>query len=126
MAKEKRLKIALIGYGAISQMLFDVFRDKKPPIDIVGVLVRKGRVAATQKKLGKKVAVVDDLKALIGPPGEAEPLPPLPHRQIGVPVVLEPRGQLGDDVGVLHGVGHGVPPGARRISPPARRDRRRW
>ena len=47
MAKEKRLKIALIGYGAISQMLFDVFREKKPPIDIVGVLVRKGRVAAT-------------------------------------------------------------------------------
>ena len=65
MAKEKRPKIALIGYGAISQMLFDVFRDKKPPIDIVGVLVRKGRVAATQKKLGKKVAVVDDLKALL-------------------------------------------------------------
>jgi len=65
MAKEKRLKIALIGYGAISQMLFDVFREKKPPIDIVGVLVRKGRVAATQKKLGKKVAVVDDLKALL-------------------------------------------------------------
>ena len=65
MAKEKRLKIALIGYGAISQMLFDVFREKKPPIDIVGVLVRKGRVAATQKKLGKKVVVVDDLKALL-------------------------------------------------------------
>ncbi|MBU8875818.1 aspartate dehydrogenase [Reyranella sp. MMS21-HV4-11] len=65
MAKQKRLKIALIGYGAISQMLFDVFREKKPPIDIVGVLVRKGRVADTQKKVGKKVAVVDTLKALL-------------------------------------------------------------
>ena len=43
MAKKKRLKIALIGYGAISQMLFDVFREKKPAIDIAGVLVRKGR-----------------------------------------------------------------------------------
>ena len=39
MAKQRRLKIALIGYGAISQMLFDVFKEKKPPIDIVGVLV---------------------------------------------------------------------------------------
>ena len=65
MAKEKRLKIALIGYGAISQMLFDVFREKKPPIDIVGVLVRPGRVVATQKTLGKRVEVVDSLKALL-------------------------------------------------------------
>ena len=65
MAKEKRLKIALIGYGAISQMLFDVFREKKPPIDIVGVLVRPGRVVATQKTLGKRVEVVDTLKALL-------------------------------------------------------------
>jgi aspartate dehydrogenase len=65
MAKNKRLKIALIGYGAISQMLFDVFREKKPPIDIVGVLVRAGRVKATQKAVGKKVAVVDTLKALL-------------------------------------------------------------
>jgi len=61
----KRLKIALIGYGAISQMLFDVFKQKKPPIDIVGVLVRPGRAKATQKKVGKKVAVVEDLKALL-------------------------------------------------------------
>lgn len=65
MAKSERLKIALIGYGAISQMLFDIFREKKPPIDIVGVLVRKGRIAATRKKLGAKVAVVDTLKALL-------------------------------------------------------------
>ncbi len=65
MAKNKRLKIALIGYGAISQMLFDVFREKKPPIDIVGVLVRAGRVKATQKAVGKKVVVVDTLKALL-------------------------------------------------------------
>jgi aspartate dehydrogenase len=65
MAKQKRLKIALIGYGAISQTLFDIFREKKPPIDIVGVLVRKGRLTATQKKVGAKVAVVDSLKALL-------------------------------------------------------------
>ncbi len=65
MAKKKRLKIALIGYGAISQTLFDVFRDKKPPIDIVGVLVRPGRAREIQKKLGKKVAVVESLKALL-------------------------------------------------------------
>src|SRR5262245_29729165 len=65
MAKQKRLKIALIGYGAISQMLFDVFKEKKPPIDIVGVLVRRGRAKATQKKVDKKVAVVEDLKALL-------------------------------------------------------------
>jgi aspartate dehydrogenase len=68
MAKKKngkRLKIALIGYGAISQMLFDVFKDKKPPIDIVGVLVRPGRAKATQKAVGRKVAVVEDLKALL-------------------------------------------------------------
>ena len=65
MAKKKRLKIALIGYGAISQTLFDLFAAKKPPIDIVGVLVREGRVKATQKKLGPKVAVVDSLKALL-------------------------------------------------------------
>lgn len=65
MAKKKRLKIALIGYGAISQTLFDLFAAKKPPIDIVGVLVREGRVKATQKKLGSKVAVVDSLKALL-------------------------------------------------------------
>ena len=65
MAKQKRLKIALIGYGAISQMLFDVFRAKKPPIDIVGVLVRPTRVKATQKAVGKKVAAVDTLKALL-------------------------------------------------------------
>ncbi|MBS0521547.1 MAG: aspartate dehydrogenase [Proteobacteria bacterium] len=65
MAKKKRLKIALIGYGAISQTLFDLFREKKPPIDIVGVLVRSGRVAETRKKVGRKVAVVDTLKALL-------------------------------------------------------------
>ena len=65
MAKKKRLKIALIGYGAISQTLFDLFAAKRPPIDIVGVLVREGRVKATQKKLGPKVAVVDSLKALL-------------------------------------------------------------
>jgi len=65
MAKKKRLKIALIGYGAISQMLFDVFKEKKPPIDIVGVLVRPGRARETQKKVGRKVAVVESLKALL-------------------------------------------------------------
>ena len=65
MAKKKLLKIALIGYGAISQMLFDVFREKKPPIDIVGVLVRPGRAKETRKKVGKKVAVVESLKALL-------------------------------------------------------------
>src|SRR5215475_7195016 len=32
--KKKRLRIALIGYGAISQTLLDLFRKKKPPIDI--------------------------------------------------------------------------------------------
>lgn len=65
MAKKKRLKIALIGYGAISQTLFELFAAKKPPIDIVGVLVREGRIKATQKKVGAKVAVVDSLKALL-------------------------------------------------------------
>lgn len=65
MAKKKQLKIALIGYGAISQTLFEVFAAKKPPIDIVGVLVREGRIKATQKKLGPKVTVVDSLKALL-------------------------------------------------------------
>jgi aspartate dehydrogenase len=65
MAKKKRLKIALIGYGAIGQMLFDVFKDKKPPIDIVGVLVRAGRAKDVQKKVGRKVEVVETLKALL-------------------------------------------------------------
>ena len=65
MAKKKRLKIALIGYGAISQTMFDIFRAKKPPIDIVGVLVRPGRIVATRKQVGAKVAVVDTLKALL-------------------------------------------------------------
>src|SRR5262245_23684521 len=64
MAK-KRLKIALIGYGAISQTLFDIFREKKPPIDVLGVLVRPGRTAETQKKVGRKVKVVETLKALL-------------------------------------------------------------
>ena len=63
--KKKRLKIALIGYGAISQMLFDVFKEKKPPIDIVGVLVRPGRTKDVQKKVGRKVAVVETLPALL-------------------------------------------------------------
>jgi aspartate dehydrogenase len=65
MARKKRLKIALIGYGAISQTLFDVFREKKPDIDIVGVLVRPGRAKETQKKVGRKVPVVETLKALL-------------------------------------------------------------
>jgi aspartate dehydrogenase len=65
MAKKKRLKIAIIGYGAIGQMLFDVFRQQKAPLDIVGVLVRTGRAKAVQKKLGAKVAVVESLKALL-------------------------------------------------------------
>src|SRR5260370_42313283 len=56
MAKKKRLKIALIGYGAISQTLFDVFAAKKPAIDVVGILVRPGRAKETQKKVGRKVA----------------------------------------------------------------------
>lgn len=63
--KTKRLRIALIGYGAISQMMFDLFRAKKPAIDIVGVLVREGRSKATQKAVGRKVAVVEDLKSLL-------------------------------------------------------------
>ena len=63
--KKKRLKIALIGYGAISQMLFDIFKEKKAAIDIVGVLVRPGRAKATQKQVGRKVAVVESLKALL-------------------------------------------------------------
>jgi aspartate dehydrogenase len=63
--KNKRLKIALIGYGAISQMLFDVFKEKKPPIDVVGVLVRPGRAKDIQKTLGKKVKVVEELNALL-------------------------------------------------------------
>ncbi len=65
MAKKKRLRIALIGYGAISQVLFDLFRAKKPAIDIVGVLVREGRAKATQKAVGRKVAVVETLKDLL-------------------------------------------------------------
>jgi aspartate dehydrogenase len=65
MTKKKRLRIALIGYGAISQMLFDLFKAKKPAIDIVGVLVREGRAKATRKQVGRKVAVVEDLKALL-------------------------------------------------------------
>lgn len=65
MARKKRLKIALIGYGAISEMLFDVFRQQKAPIDVVGVLVRPGRAKAVQKKLGAKVSVVESLKALL-------------------------------------------------------------
>ena len=65
MAKKKRLKIALIGYGAISQTMVDLFRAKKPPIDLVGVLVRPGRIGATRKQVGAKVAVVDTLKALL-------------------------------------------------------------
>jgi aspartate dehydrogenase len=65
MAKKKRLRIALIGYGAISQTMVDLFKEKKPAIDIVGVLVREGRAKATQKALGRKVAVVEDLKSLL-------------------------------------------------------------
>src|ERR1044071_7309601 len=65
MARKSRLKIALIGYGAISQTLFDLFREKKPDIDIVGVLVRPGRAKETQKQVGRKVAVVETLKALL-------------------------------------------------------------
>ena len=65
MARRKRLKIALIGYGAISQTLFDLFREKKPDIDIVGVLVRPGRAKETQKQVGRKVAVVETLKELL-------------------------------------------------------------
>lgn len=69
MAKKKkkagRLKIALIGYGAISQTLFDVFREKKPPIDVVGVLVRPGRAKETQRKVGRKAVVVEKLKDLL-------------------------------------------------------------
>jgi len=65
LARKKRLKVALIGYGAISQMLFDVFRQKKAPIEIIGVLVRPGRAKTVQKALGAKVAVVESLKALL-------------------------------------------------------------
>lgn len=62
---KKRLRIALIGYGAIGQMLFDLFKQKKPPIDIVGVLVRPGRAKATQKAVGRKSLVVETLPALL-------------------------------------------------------------
>ena len=62
---KKRLKIALIGYGAIGQMLFDLFKQKKPAIDIVGVLVRPGRAKATQKAVGRKSLVVETLPALL-------------------------------------------------------------
>ena len=62
---KKRLRIALIGYGAIGQMLFDLFKKKKPPIDIVGVLVRPGRAKATQKAVGRKSLVVETLPALL-------------------------------------------------------------
>ena len=62
---KNRLKVALIGYGAIGQMLFDVFRRKKAPVEIVGVLVRPGRAKAVRKALGAKVAVVESLKALL-------------------------------------------------------------
>jgi aspartate dehydrogenase len=62
---QKRLRIALIGYGAIGQTLVDLFRKKKPPIDVVGVLVRSGRIAETQKKIGRKAVVVDTLPALL-------------------------------------------------------------
>src|SRR5258708_26552256 len=65
MAKKKKLKIALSGYGASSKMLFDICREKTPAIDIVGVLVRPGRAKATQKQVGGKVAVVESLKALL-------------------------------------------------------------
>ena len=62
---KKRLRIALIGYGAIGQMLFDLFKKKKPAIDIVGVLVRPGRAKATQKAVGRKSLVVETLPALL-------------------------------------------------------------
>ncbi len=62
---KKRLRIALIGYGAIGQMLFDLFKQKKPAIDIVGVLVRPGRAKATQKAVGRKSLVVETLPALL-------------------------------------------------------------
>ncbi len=65
MAKKKRLKIALIGYGAISRTLLDVFREKKPPIDIVGILVRPGRAKETRKRVGRKTVVVEKLKDLL-------------------------------------------------------------
>src|SRR5260370_17380441 len=65
MAKKKGMEIGVMGYGAIRQMLFDIFRDKKPAIDIVGVLVRPGRAKAVQKKVGRKVEVVESLKALL-------------------------------------------------------------
>ncbi|MBM3645321.1 MAG: aspartate dehydrogenase [Alphaproteobacteria bacterium] len=65
MAKKKRLKIAVIGFGAIGRTLLEVFADKKPPIDVVGVLVRPGRAKETRKAVGRKIAVVEDLKSLL-------------------------------------------------------------
>ena len=41
------------------------FAEKKPAIDIVGVLVRPGRAKEAQKKVGRRVAVVESLKALL-------------------------------------------------------------
>src|SRR5260370_11695750 len=55
MARKKRRKIPLIGYGAISQTLFDGFPAKKPAIEAVGRLVRPGPPKATQKKVRRKV-----------------------------------------------------------------------
>ena len=65
MARKKRLKIALIGYGAISQTLFDIFREKKPDIDIIGVLVRPAAPRRRKRGVGRKVPVVETLKALL-------------------------------------------------------------
>src|SRR5258708_37564797 len=49
----------------MSEMRVGVFKEKKPAIDIGGVLVRPGRAKATQKAVGRKVAVVEELKALL-------------------------------------------------------------
>ena len=52
MARKKRLKIALIGYGAISQTLFDLFREKKPIIAAHLMLSAQRAIGASQRDAG--------------------------------------------------------------------------
>jgi aspartate dehydrogenase len=54
--RKKRLKIALDRLRRHQPDAVRLFREKKPDIDIVGVLVRPGRAKETQKKVGRKVA----------------------------------------------------------------------
>ena len=60
-------KIALIGYGAIAGIVMDKLREHDPDGDIqlLGVLVREGRVEETRTKLGDGVEVVSSIDDLI-------------------------------------------------------------